>query len=52
MRIHQIRYVENVVIYDLIWLVIAVGLVIGGLVLAIRTRVKNTSEGTAAHEHG
>ncbi|MGM0838280.1 MAG: DUF2243 domain-containing protein [Bacillota bacterium] len=52
MRIHQIRYVENVLIYDLIWLVIAVGLVIAGFILAMRTRAKNTSEGTSAHEHG
>jgi uncharacterized membrane protein len=52
MRIHQIRYVENVLIYDLIWLVIAVGLVIAGFILTMRTRAKNTSEGASAHEHG
>jgi uncharacterized membrane protein len=52
MKIHQIRYVENVLIYDLIWHIIAVGLVIAGFFLAIRTRAKNNSEGTPAHEHG
>ncbi|MGD6834399.1 DUF2243 domain-containing protein [Sutcliffiella halmapala] len=52
MRIHQIRYVENVLIYDLIWLVIAVVLAIAGAILTVRTRAENTSEGTSAYEHG
>lgn len=38
MRIHQIRYVENVIIYDLIWNVIAAGMLLIGIILIIRTR--------------
>lgn len=37
MRIHQIRYVENVIIYDIVWNAIALLLVIGGAVLVYRT---------------
>ncbi|WP_058305949.1 DUF2243 domain-containing protein [Gracilibacillus massiliensis] len=36
MRIHQIRYVENVIIYDIIWNVIAVGMILIGLILLTR----------------
>jgi uncharacterized membrane protein len=38
MRIHQIRYVENVGIYDLVWNIIATILVIAGLYLVFLTR--------------
>ncbi len=38
MRIHQIRYVENVFIYDLVWNTIAVLTIIIGLILVARTR--------------
>lgn len=37
MRIHQIRYVENVYIYDIVWNAIAILLVICGAVLVYRT---------------
>ncbi|MDO7268999.1 MULTISPECIES: DUF2243 domain-containing protein [Shouchella] len=37
MRIHQIRYVENVYIYDSVWNAIAILLVICGAVLVYRT---------------
>lgn len=33
MRIHQIRYVENVIIYDMIWNVLAVVMIVIGLSL-------------------
>jgi uncharacterized membrane protein len=36
LRIHQIRYVENVLFYDLIWNILAVVLVVIGLLLSVR----------------
>lgn len=36
MRVHQIRYVENVLIYDLVWNIIAVLLIIAGITLIAR----------------
>ncbi len=36
MRIHQIRYVDNVFIYDLIWNILAVLMIILGFTLVIR----------------
>lgn len=36
--IHQIRYVENVLPYDLTWNIIAVLLVVAGVILTVRTR--------------
>lgn len=38
MRIHQIRYVENVIMYDLVWNITAALMIIIGTVLLIRTR--------------
>ncbi|WP_077624503.1 DUF2243 domain-containing protein [Sediminibacillus massiliensis] len=38
MRIHQIRYVENILIYDLIWNIIAVIMLIIGGWLAFKTK--------------
>ncbi len=38
MRIHQIRYVENVIIYDIIWNVIALALIVIGAILVKRAR--------------
>lgn len=40
MRIHQIRYVENVIMYDLIWNILATILLIVGIYLTILTRNK------------
>jgi uncharacterized membrane protein len=37
MRLHQIRYVENVYIYDIVWNVLAAIMVVAGLYLIIRT---------------
>lgn len=36
MRIHQIRYVDNVIMYDIIWNVVAAIILIAGIVLTIR----------------
>ncbi|GGB31333.1 DUF2243 domain-containing protein [Virgibacillus dakarensis] len=38
MRIHQIRYVKNVLIYDMVWNTLAVLLIIIGILLIVRTR--------------
>lgn len=38
MRIHQIRYVENVLIYDFIWNIIAAVMVLIGIILVFRTQ--------------
>jgi uncharacterized membrane protein len=40
MRIHQIRYVEHVLVYDLVWNLLAVLLIIVGLFIVVRTRRK------------
>lgn len=40
MRIHQIRYVENVIIYDIVWNVIALVIVVVGCYLLFHTRNK------------
>ncbi|WP_018662835.1 DUF2243 domain-containing protein [Heyndrickxia acidiproducens] len=51
MRIHQIRYVENVIIYDLIWNILAVLMLIIGLSLVVRTRSRQQPDKDASHEH-
>jgi uncharacterized membrane protein len=38
MRIHQIRYVENVIFYDFIWNIIAMIMVLIGIILIVRTQ--------------
>nr|WP_245345447.1 DUF2243 domain-containing protein [Halobacillus andaensis] len=40
MRIHQIRYVDHVIIYDIVWNVIALIMIIIGTVLLVQTRRK------------
>lgn len=45
MRLHQIRYVDNVMIYDLVWNIIAVAMIIFGIILLVRS--KHT-----LHQHG
>jgi uncharacterized membrane protein len=37
MRLHQIRYVENVFIYDFIWNSLALGMILVGAILLIRS---------------
>ncbi|MFK2827137.1 DUF2243 domain-containing protein [Bacillus sp. B190/17] len=37
MRIHQIRYVDNVIFYDLVWNIIALLMIAAGLLLVIHT---------------
>lgn len=43
LRIHQIRYVENVFVYDLIWNILAVIMIIIGLYLVVRSRNRQHS---------
>ncbi len=38
MRLHQIRYVENVLIYDWIWNIVATVMVLIGMIIVYRTR--------------
>jgi uncharacterized membrane protein len=51
MRIHQIRYVENVIVYDLVWNMLAVLIIIIGLILIVRTRSKKQFGKAVSHEH-
>ncbi|MDE5413666.1 DUF2243 domain-containing protein [Alkalihalobacterium chitinilyticum] len=50
MRIHQIRYVENVIVYDIIWNLFAVALIIVGVILTFKTRRKETVGGTVSND--
>jgi uncharacterized membrane protein len=38
MRIHQIRYVENIIVYDVIWNLVAVTFMLLGISLILRAR--------------
>lgn len=38
MRLHQIRYVENVIVYDLVWNIAALAMIIVGGILVWRAR--------------
>jgi uncharacterized membrane protein len=51
MRIHQIRYVENVFIYDLTWNIIAIAMVVAGTILIVRTRRKLQPGEAVSREH-
>ncbi|WP_088034298.1 DUF2243 domain-containing protein [Evansella clarkii] len=47
MRIHQIRYVDNVLLYDMVWNVIAVAMITAGAILIFLTGRKNKVKGAA-----
>ncbi|SFJ19505.1 DUF2243 domain-containing protein [Thermoflavimicrobium dichotomicum] len=51
MRIHQIRYVKNVLIYDLTWNIIAIAMIVAGAILIVRTRHRQQQEEAISHEH-
>jgi uncharacterized membrane protein len=38
MRLHQIRYVENVIVYDIVWNIIALLMIIVGIILIIHSK--------------
>lgn len=40
MGIHQIRYIENVLVYDIVWNVIAAAMILAGFVMVVNTRYK------------
>ncbi|WP_144554015.1 DUF2243 domain-containing protein [Peribacillus simplex] len=50
MGLHQIRYVDNVYVYDLIWNFLAIVMIIIGATLIIRTRSRQQHGKTVAHE--
>ena len=50
MGLHQIRYVENVYVYDIIWNFIAIVMIIIGITLIIRTRGRKYDGKTVTHE--
>ncbi len=50
MRIHQIRYVENVFFYDLIWNMLAVLLILIGLSVIFHSRSRQQPEKEVLHE--
>ncbi|MGF9917700.1 DUF2243 domain-containing protein [Paenibacillus ehimensis] len=45
MRLHQIRYVENVLIYDLIWNLAAITMIILGSMLLLRAKREENKPG-------
>ena len=51
MRLHQIRYVENVVIYDLVWNILAAILLIAGIYLIILTNKKKKTVEATSNEY-
>lgn len=50
MGLHQIRYVENVYVYDIIWNFIAIVMIIIGITLIIRTQGRKHDGKTVAYE--
>ncbi|WP_102336092.1 DUF2243 domain-containing protein [Salimicrobium jeotgali] len=43
MGIHQIRYVENLLVYDLVWNISAVVMILGGIMLLKRKSIKGAA---------
>lgn len=50
MRIHQIRYVDNVIVYDIIWNVSALIILLIGLFLLFRSSKNSTLKEKTANE--
>ncbi len=50
MRIHQIRYVDHVIVYDIVWNIIALVLVIAGMILLFITNHHRKSGDSTWHE--
>lgn len=46
LRIHQIRYVDNVVLYDLIWNAAGLLLLLAGFIIYLRARRASLQTGT------
>jgi uncharacterized membrane protein len=45
LKIHQIRYVDNILIYDLVWNAVAVILLVAGTILLLQTRKRKAAYG-------
>ncbi|WP_079526164.1 DUF2243 domain-containing protein [Solibacillus isronensis] len=50
MRIHQIRYVDNVIVYDIVWNVSALIILLIGIYLLFRTSKNSTLKEKTANE--
>jgi uncharacterized membrane protein len=50
MQIHQIRYVDNVAYYDLVWNGIAIAMIVIGFIFIILTRARNRAGGADFHD--
>ena len=50
-KLHQIRYVDNLFIYDLVWNILAVLMILGGLFLIFRNKVDRQLRKAELHEH-
>lgn len=48
MRLHQIRYVDNVIVYDWVWNSLAITMVIAGLMLINRSSKEPKVDGKTA----
>ncbi|WP_068774988.1 DUF2243 domain-containing protein [Paenibacillus sp. FJAT-26967] len=49
MRLHQIRYVDNVMAYDIVWNAAAIAMILAGIVLILQSK-KYPSKGSRQHE--
>lgn len=49
LKLHQIRYVENVIVYDLVWNIVALIILIAGIILTISTRREKGAVVTSEH---
>jgi uncharacterized membrane protein len=45
LRLHQIRYVDNVIIYDWVWNMLAIAMIVLGMVLTHRTGKEHKGDG-------
>ncbi|UCZ54941.1 DUF2243 domain-containing protein [Bacillus shivajii] len=50
MRIHQIRYVDNVIIYDFIWNLSAIAILVIGIYFLLKTRREKLANEGISHE--
>lgn len=51
MQVHQIRYVDNLIVYDVVWNVVAIALILAGMLLINRTKGKKQKEGVVPSGH-
>ncbi|NEY71463.1 DUF2243 domain-containing protein [Bacillus mesophilus] len=45
LKIHQIRYVDNILIYDIVWNAVAVVMIVAGAILLLQTRERRVVYG-------